>query len=144
MLKSMTAYGRAIIVSPLGRFVVEIQSLNRKFMEVYVQLPTELSSFETEVRKWVSSRVYRGKVSVKITARFEDHIPLSVTPNIPLARQVKAAWGKIAEELQLEAERGFTLQMLGNEPGILSHHEEFEDEDSYRNILYRVTTEALD
>ncbi len=66
----MTAYGRATLNSNTGRFVAEVQSLNRKFQEIFIQLPRELSYLETEVRKWVSSRVHRGKISLKYSCLF--------------------------------------------------------------------------
>ena len=52
MLKSMTAYGRASLHHHNGHFVVEIQSVNRKFLDVSVMLPRELSQFDIEIKKW--------------------------------------------------------------------------------------------
>jgi len=143
MLKSMTAYGRATLNSNNGRFVAEVQSLNRKFQEIFIQLPRELSYLETEVRKWVASRVFRGKISLRISASYEDSSPVSVTPNLPLARQLKAAWEKIARDLEIDSDKGITLQMLANESGILTYSEEF-DEEEYKKILKQVVDEAVD
>ena len=143
MLKSMTAYGRATTHSPLGNFVCEIQSLNRKFLEIYIQIPPELASFEAEVRQWISSSVGRGKVSVKIHAAFEELTPVSIKPNIPLARQVKSACTAIAEAVGLKSEEALLLQVLGNEPGLLLRQEAIEDTESYRAELRKATDKAL-
>lgn len=140
----MTAYGRATMSSTLGVFVVEIQSLNRKYLEINVQLPTELTFLETDIRKWVASKVRRGKVVVKLTACYEGHIPLSVIPNIPLVRQLKSAWEKIAEECNIEGGKGFRLEMLANEPGIMIYNEEFDEEEKYKETIHQAVTKSLE
>lgn len=143
MLKSMTAYGRATLLSPIGRFVVELQSVNRKFLEISVLLPKELSRFDNEVKKLIGAKVFRGQVSVKITAYFDQATPLVVTPNIALARQIKGAWDTIANDLRVPAEHGFTLEMLASEEGVLLYGEELQDEEVYRTALTEVVNEAL-
>ena len=140
----MTAYGRTSISSPLGRFVAEIQSVNRKYLEVNVHLPSELSFFETDVRKWIASKVNRGKVTVKISAKFENEIPLSVSPNLLLARQLWSAWSEIAKDLKLEGGESLSLEMLTKEAGIITYQEELEDEGKYRAVLSQVVSEALE
>ncbi len=142
MLKSMTAYGRATHISGKGRFVAEVQSLNRKFQEISIQLPRELASWETEIRKWVAERVSRGKITLRITASYEEISPLSVTPNLALARQLKASWEKIAEDLKIEGGQ-VTLEMLAKEPGILLYSEEFTQEE-YKAPLQEAVSKALD
>ena len=67
MFVSMTGFGRAIYKSPLGRLTIEIQSLNRKFLDISLSVPKELSHFEMDVRKWVGEAVGRGQVSVRVS-----------------------------------------------------------------------------
>lgn len=141
MLKSMTAFGRACVSSSLGRFSAEIQSVNRKHLEIVTNLPAELIRFDTDIKKWIAAQVARGNVSIRITACFENESPLIVTPNIPLARQIKAAWDKIAEELRLD--QGFKLSMLAKEQGVLLYDEDLKEEEKYRAILKEVIDSAL-
>lgn len=143
MLKSMTAYGRASRVTALGRFVVEVQSVNRKHLEIAVLLPKELTCFDADVRKMVGLRVFRGQVTVKISAYFDQSTPSVVMPNLPLARQLKAAWDAIAKDLKL-ASTEFTLEFLVHEQGVLLYGEELQDEELYRSALSEVLHEALE
>lgn len=85
--------------------------MNRKHLEVNVSIPPELSHFEIEVKKWISSAVTRGSVSVKITAYFENKTPFLVRPNLPLPKQLKQAWDQIAHHLKLD-EQNFNLSLL--------------------------------
>ncbi|MGA8164211.1 MAG: YicC/YloC family endoribonuclease [Waddliaceae bacterium] len=143
MLKSMTAYGRAVTNTSVGTLTVEIQSLNRKYLDIMITLPKALSSFETSIRKQVASMIKRGKVSVSIIARFEQKTPLSLSPNFPLAREIKDAWDTIADELNLTIDKQFYLEMLAKEPEILVCSPALEEEDGYRDALTLAVDEGL-
>ncbi len=142
MLKSMTAYGRSSIKVDVGHIVVEIQSVNRKHLEISVLLPKELELFDSEIKKWVSAQVHRGNVSVKITASFESKVPFLVLPNLPLAKQIKLAWEAIAKHLQVNHDE-FDLSLLANVPDILILEENSEHEDLYRKYLKESVEAAL-
>lgn len=142
MLKSMTAYGRSSSKVDIGHLVVEIQSVNRKHLEINVQLPKELASFDIEIKKWISALVHRGSVSVKINATFESKAPFKVIPNLPLAEQMKNAWESIARHLQLNNGE-FDLSFLANIPDILVLEENHEYEDVYRRFLKESVEQAL-
>jgi uncharacterized protein (TIGR00255 family) len=142
MLKSMTAFGRSCNVTPFGRFVVEIQSVNRKFLEINTFIPKEFIRFDSEIKKWISPQVVRGQINVRIIITFENSSPLIVIPNLPLARQIKSAWDKITKDLGLENQK-FDIHLLANETGILLYDEEFQDETQYRTILEETVKSAL-
>ncbi len=142
MLRSMTAYGRASTQLPLGRFVVEVQSVNRKFLEVNALLPKELARFESEVKQWIGGVVARGQVSCKVSAFFESSTPMVVSPNIPLAREIKAAWDKIAKAVGVAQK--FELSFLADVGGMFIYGEEMPDEELYRQALKGVVEKALE
>lgn len=142
MLKSMTAYGRASLNTKAGHFVIEIQSVNRKFLEINVCLPRELSQFDIELKKWLSPYLARGQVSIKVNASFEGPVPFIVRANLPLARQLKAAWDEIAKELCLD-ENCFSLSLLEKAEGLLSYEENREEEENYRQVLKQTLEMAL-
>lgn len=142
MLKSMTAYGRASLNTNAGHFVMEIQSVNRKFLEVNVFLPRELSQFDIELKKWLMPYLARGQVSIKVGATFEGAVPFIVRPNLPLARQLKSAWDEIAKELCLDQTK-FQLSLLEQAEGLFSYDENRDEENHYRQILQQILEEAL-
>lgn len=142
MLKSMTAYGRAAISTELGRFSAEVQSVNRKHLEINIFLSKELQRFESEIRKVLASKIARGQVTFKLFVYFETASPVAVIPNIPLARQMKAAFEEIAKDLQLPNK--VTLEMLAQNEDILSFSEEMPDEEAYRHAVVQVAASALE
>lgn len=138
----MTAYGRSSVNSSLGQFTVEIQTVNRKYLELNLFLSKELMRFENEIRKWISAKIFRGSVSIKIVAKYAKESPLVVTPNIPLARQIKSAWDKIVEDLDLK--RGFDLNLLSREQGILIYEENIGNEEEFLETLRQVVDGAVE
>lgn len=142
MLKSMTAYGRSSKKVDEGHIVVEIQSVNRKHLEIAVVLPKELELFDIEIKKWISTLVHRGNVSVKISASFESKVPFLVQPNLPLAKQIRDAWDKIAKHLKVN-DYVFDLSLLANVEDILIIDENREYEDLYRKYLKESVDAAL-
>lgn len=142
MLKGMTAYGRGSFQSEIGHFIAEIQSVNRKFLDIQIQLPKELIRFEAELRRYLIPHMARGQVSLKIFATFDDMIPVVVHPNLPLARQLKGAWDRIAAELGVPAKK-FDLSLLAKEDEIISFESNLHDEQLYHDALLQVVKDAM-
>lgn len=142
MFKSMTAYGRATTTTSLGRFTAEIQSVNRKHLEINIVLSRELNRFEQDVRKAVSSVISRGHITVRIFAHFDQVSPISVSPNLPLARQLKQSLESIAKDLKISPT--VTLEMLNSHEGIVSLDEEMIDEEKYSHDLFEILNQALE
>jgi uncharacterized protein (TIGR00255 family) len=97
MLSSMTGFGRAVHETASGRLIVEIQSVNRKFLEVFVALPKEFSRFEHEVRKWVTEVVSRGQVNVRVFYVPGPSAVQKLLPDPESLSALKKAWEKIAK-----------------------------------------------
>ncbi len=143
MLKSMTAYSRSILVVPLGRFVVELQSVNRKFLEINTFLPKLLIRFDGAIKKWIGEKVLRGQVNVRLSVAFNQGTSSIVVPNLPLVIQLKSAWDQIADALEIPAGQ-FSLSLLAEEEGILTHEDEIQDEELIKDALKSLFLQALD
>lgn len=142
MLRSMTAYGRGEATSSQGSVFIELQCLNRKYLEISISLPKEFSSFEMDLRKWVESRASRGKISVKVNARFDNGSPLTILPNLPLARELYSALQKVAKELKISEE--IKLKNLLQVPELLQYQIEPQEEHIWGRVLEEACFKALD
>lgn len=67
MPKSMTAYGRAEVKLENATFICEVQSVNRKGLEITSHFPKELLALETPVKKMVRSGVSRGQILLRLS-----------------------------------------------------------------------------
>jgi uncharacterized protein (TIGR00255 family) len=66
MLKSMTGFGQATVQLDDASLVVEVKSLNSKYLDLSLRLPRSFSEKELEVRNLITESLERGKVSVAI------------------------------------------------------------------------------
>lgn len=102
MLSSMTGFGRTVLEAPFGRLTVEIQSVNRKYLEVFISLPKEFSRFEPLLRKWVSDAVSRGQISVRIYLTPTANAIEELLPDIEVLKGLKKGWDKIAKQVGID------------------------------------------
>jgi len=65
-MRSMTGYGTAKSILPVGEVEIELKTLNSKNLDVNLRLPQQLSAFEMPIREWIRSAVSRGKVNCTI------------------------------------------------------------------------------
>lgn len=141
MLKSMTAFGRANLLTAVGRFIVEIQSLNRKHLEISLYLPPELIRFDPEIRRWVAAETVRGQVIVRIKSFYEEKAPFQVKANLVLANEYKNACMALAKTLDLPPD--LTLESVIAQPGVLVVEEELTDEKLFLSALHQAVHNAL-
>ena len=140
MLKSMTAYGRSSVVTSQGRLTVEIQSINRKFLDLQIFLPKELSRFDPLIRKWIGEGLFRGQVAVRIDFRSEGKSAVKVTPNEPLIKEYLSAFNEIKEKFAVD---GDVLPYLLQQPGVLVV-QEAEGADELESALHSGVISALE
>ena len=116
-LKSMTAYGRASSVFSFGFITIEIQSINRRFLEMNIGLPRILTRFEVDIRNHIASRTGRGSLNVSILWKAEGTQPITVTPNLALAKSLKDAWESLLSQLNIPGP--IPLSLLAQEKELL-------------------------
>lgn len=76
MLKSMTGFGTATVEESNFKAVVEVKSLNSKFLDANIRLPRAFNDKELEVRNMLTNALERGKVSLSIDfAELSDSKP---------------------------------------------------------------------
>ena len=108
MIKSMTAYGRGEAEGPGQKWVVELRSLNHRFLELSLNLPKRLWGLEDRLRKLIKSRIPRGRVEMQLTWETLGDKALTLKVDPVLARQTAAllrelvAAGGLTETLRLE------------------------------------------
>ena len=91
----MTGYGSA----EKEGFKVELRSLNHKYLEVSVRMPSFLMEQEIPIRKLVKAAFERGKIDVAVS--LADKIQKKVRVNTDLAREMYNAFADIQKELAL-------------------------------------------
>lgn len=112
MIKSMTAYGRSSKASSLGRWNVEIHSVNRKFLDLSIQIPKEFLVFDIEIRKALSLDIQRGQVTVKVSLSKEGLSRELISQQVAQLKTVQAFYAQVAKELHLPSNEIESLAFL--------------------------------
>ncbi|RJR21880.1 MAG: YicC family protein [Nitrospiraceae bacterium] len=103
MPQSMTGYGKG----SAGNFRVEIRSSNHKNLDININIPYYLFSYEPEIKKIIKKSVERGRVEVFVPKQELDNIKLKV--NKTLAREYYNAFVSLRDDLSLSDNIGIDL-----------------------------------
>lgn len=145
MIKSMTAYGRGEAEATNQKWVVELRSLNHRFLELSLNLPKRLWGLEDRLRKLIKSRIPRGRVEMQLTWETTGDKALALKVDPALASQTTAMLrgileaSKLYEPLTLEHLLHFSDLFITKENQEL----EMELEETWEAVSQAVT-QALD
>lgn len=142
MIKSMTGYGKAEVVSGTGRILVEIRSVNHRYGEVFAKLPRSLMQFENDVRKCVAERLKRGKIEIFVQQEGGVGAGVLPKPNIPVAKAYYEAFTGIKEALGLEGP--VSLQLIASQKDVLIAGEEEAESTSLKLELVTAVEDAVE
>ncbi len=139
MIHSMTGFGLYKLSSFLGKITVEVQSVNHRHLEVYLQVPREFSCFEWVLKKRIATFFHRGSVSVKLRIEWNEKKHL---PQISLFKKVKKEWEDLAKSLGYEVPLEFSflwdrVKELGSEVFL-------QDQKKVETLLLHATEKALE
>jgi uncharacterized protein (TIGR00255 family) len=96
MIKSMTAYGRGEAESPSLKWVVELKTVNHRFLELFLNLPRRLWALEDRFRRLIKARLHRGRVDMQLTWEYLGERP----PTLKLEPGAAAETRQVLRELQ--------------------------------------------
>lgn len=108
MIYSMTGYGKASITKNKTSVEVEVKSVNSRFFETSLKLPTVLIPYDYELKELIKTKTQRGKLSVVIHFKKDGvengfvSIDMNKLSNhLSLIKKIKKAAG-IKEDIKLE------------------------------------------
>lgn len=138
----MTGFGRAQVEDDLGRFTVELKSVNGRFHESRIGLPPGMAALEARLRGLLKGEVHRGKIDCRVRfapAPGEAH---RVRFNEPLIRDYLDRLRAIAGEAGLSGE--VSLDRILTLPGAVEPVEDEADLERYWPPLRRAAEAALE
>lgn len=131
-MNSMTGYGFKEAVLSNTQISVEIKSVNSRFLDLSVNLPSFLNPLEAKLRKRISEKIVRGKV--ELTIRVKDmNSTAKVNPDPKVALMYRDAILKISEELGLQS-NDIPLSLIINQDGVLNITHEYDAENYWTKI----------
>ena len=102
MVKSMTGYGRAKKEIGGRDILVEIKSVNNRYLDCTVKLPRLFGFLEEKIKSFLSAKgISRGKVEVFVSIDILEEIGISVELDRAYAESYIAALRRLSEEFGL-------------------------------------------
>ena len=140
MIKSMTAYGKAVAEIGGKTVSVEIRSLNSRQLDINTRMPVMFREKELEIRNEIGKVLERGKIDLVITSEGEDE-NASVSVNRALAREYFREMSALAHEFNQTVSAEF-ISTIFRLPDVL-HTDTKSLGDSEWNSLKNALDQAL-
>ncbi|MCG2740868.1 MAG: YicC family protein [Syntrophaceae bacterium] len=143
MIKSMTGYGKAEAVLADRKFMIEMKSVNHRFLEISLRLPGMLLPLEGEIKRRIGEQFSRGRIeaTLRVDGNGSAESAGRFTLNLPLVRNYHALLGQLKEELHLEGE--ITLEMMAGFRDAFVPAETSQDQAALWEGLSSILAEAI-
>ncbi len=141
MIKSMTGYGRGQAPAGEGAWVVELRTVNSRFLDYHMRLPHGLSALEDRIKKLLSAGLTRGRVNLTVNASGIVEAAPRLVLNKPLVAEYRRVLEELKAELGIEQEPGL-MPFLHNRD-LIQQQEDGPDPDAVWAQLEPALSQAL-
>jgi uncharacterized protein (TIGR00255 family) len=142
VIRSMTGFGRKETDDAAAHFLVEIRSLNNRYLDIQVKAPRGLAMLEPRVKKTVQDRFSRGRFDVFITRNGQQEKNAKLVVNEELAGQYVAALRDLKSQYGLQGE--IALSTVAAFQDIVAVSETVDDPEKVWQVLSTGLSQALD
>ena len=101
---SMTGFGRGEAGSGRGTWIVELRTVNHRYLDLAIKLPRRFIGWEERIKKEISVYHVRGRVDIYATLNDENITAPRLKADLALAREYFACLQEIAGALSLPEE----------------------------------------
>lgn len=129
MIKSMTGFGKAECACQSQKLTVEIKSLNSKFFDVNLRMPSGFRDKELDIRNMLVGRLHRGKVDFSISIDDKGDIS-SYSINKALARKYFDELKELSDSIE-QADFSDYLPLIMRMPDVLITDKNEMDEEEW-------------
>ena len=136
-MKSMTGYGRAKIENDTREYIVEVKSVNHKYLDINIKLPKTLFCIEV-----ISNKISRGKIDVFVTYINYGIEGKTILINKDIAKMYIKEIEEIATENNIAS--GIRATEISKFPEVLNVIVDEEDEEKIWLELNKCLEKALD
>lgn len=142
MPKSMTGYGMGASDGDAYAIRVECRSVNHRYLDVSVRMPSILFAYEPLIRSLVQAQATRGRVEVRVTVEGGSASTRTVTLDRALATSYRRALEALESEIGERA--ADPVGLIARQSGVLTVDETVADEASLEEALTEAVNEAME
>ena len=138
----MTGFGRGEATTDEWKIEIELAGVNRKQVDISINLPNSLLEFEVEVRKLLSESVSRGRLGAKVILNHNGSTEDRLVFDQKMAAQYVEAAKSLSESTGIETR--FTAADLFRAPGLFKIEEAIAHPADLKPPLFKALDQALE
>jgi len=135
MIHSMTGFARVQTAKKDGGWVVEVRSINHRYFDCSLKVPSSLMVFENAIRDLIQSWTPRGKLTLTISHEGDGGRNRTLQVDELVASQYLKEMQKLQKKLGLKDT--LSLAELIKLPGVLTAAENVQESDSARWVAFK-------
>lgn len=128
MAKSMTGYGKCEYVTEEKQIVVEIKSVNNRYLDINVKCPRFMMFAEEKIKALIGKYATRGKIDVFISVISKKETGKKITVDTELVNAYVSAFKSACEETGLAYDLSAS-RFLNNSDVVKVEFEQLNDEE---------------
>ena len=140
MIKSMTGFSKNEANEKGVTAIVEIRSLNGRYLEMNIRMPRGVQHKEFEIREIIRKNVGRGSLNVNVNLEY-DSSATSLTLNTQVAQQTYDSLNVLKKELKIR--ETVKMEHLLQFSNLFMDKEENDDEALIMRVIRRALNNAL-
>ena len=117
MITSMTGFGSARAHGPNLNVLVEIKSVNHRYIDIHIKIPPEFQTFENQIRQKISASFKRGRFDVFVRIDYKRET-LKLEANETLIRAYSDLLDRLKARFPLEG--NLSMEMISKLPGAVT------------------------
>lgn len=140
MVSSMTGFGRSEITEGQKKVIVELKSVNNRYLDLNIKMPKKFNAFEANIRSELKKYMKRGKVDVFISYEDFSESDKKIMYNKAIAEEYMVYLRQMAVDFGLDND--IRISSLSKFPEVFTMEEEELDEDEIWSILSKALNAA--
>jgi uncharacterized protein (TIGR00255 family) len=142
MIASMTGFGRAEESFENGSLIVEIRSVNHRFIDFSIRLPRSLADFEIRIKELIKRKIQRGYVTYQLTWGKEQDDNDSLVLNEAKIHRYQELFRRMKDEFGIEGSA--SVDTFIHLSDVFKAEIEPEDQEKIWPAVEKATLQALE
>lgn len=141
MVRSMTGFGRGTSTENGREYLVEIKTVNHRYLDTSIRITRAYSFLENRVRETISKKIVRGKVDISIWIEEFGTSGRTMLLDEGLVNLYIDSLNKIKQKYGINEE--ISLSLVSRFPDVLKVRKEEDDEETIGRELEKALNEAV-
>lgn len=142
MIKSMTGFGKGEFNDGKRNIIVEMKSVNHRYMDIHTKLPRRYSFLEEHIKSIIKKTVKRGKLDISVIVENLTEDDVRIKLNTTVAKQYYDNLKELNETFNLGEK--IALSHLAGLPDVMKSIPDIEDEEEVKKTISQAVINALD